>query len=65
MFSKYPSQGHLCGNSKYEDSHAIVEVTLADHTQATLTLRVSSTLNQDPEDESFAFDDIRILPLDQ
>ena len=64
VFTNYPSQGHLCANDLYEDRHAIVEITLADHTRATLTLRVSGTVNSAAADESFAIDDVRILPLD-
>jgi hypothetical protein len=63
-YTDFKISGHVCQNNNYEDRHAVVEIVLEAHTSASLTLRATSTVNSDATDESFAIDDVRILPLD-
>jgi proprotein convertase subtilisin/kexin type 5 len=51
---------NLCGSGFGDHTpEAVVSQTL--HTNNTLTVRVTSTLDQDPSDESFGVDNIRVM----
>lgn len=59
----YPGSSNVC-HSGWNDHHTVIDIIL-EHSGATASIRLDSTLNQHRNDESWGFSDFHVSALDE